>query len=53
MVKRKMIFVKMETEQIEDLQRRADSMDISITKYCTTIFMRHIESGERIEITEG
>lgn len=36
-----------------ELEKRAEEMNMSASKYCIMVLTRHISSGERFRITDG
>mgnify|MGYP001823518690 FL=1 len=48
----KTIGINMNGEMAEELTERADSMHISVSKYCKIILHEWIESGKKLNLTE-
>ncbi len=48
----KTIGVNMNKKMADDLERRADSMHISKSKYCKLVFQLWIDSGKKLTLGE-
>ena len=48
----KTIGINMPIKMAMELKRRADSMGISVGKYCKLILQRWLESGDKLSLTE-
>lgn len=49
----KTIGINMSKKMAEDLEKRADSMHISKSKYCKIILQQWIDSGKKLTLSEG
>ena len=36
-----------------EIEKRADDMNMSASKYCIMILSRHVQSGEKLKVTGG
>lgn len=48
----KTVGINMRANMADDLSARADSMHISVSKYCKIILRQWIESGKKLNLTE-
>jgi hypothetical protein len=49
----KTIGINMSQEMAIELTARAESMHLSVSKYCKLILLQWIESGEKLKLQEG
>jgi hypothetical protein len=50
---KKTIGINMKKEVANELERRADSMHLSVSKYVKLVLMDWLESGEKLRLREG
>jgi hypothetical protein len=48
----KTIGINMSAEMAEELTKRANSMHLSVSKYCKIILQQWIDSGKKLNLTE-
>ena len=48
----KTIGINMSAEMADDLTKRADSMHLSVSRYCKIILYNWIDSGKKLNLTE-
>ncbi|MDZ8120122.1 hypothetical protein [Pontiella agarivorans] len=48
----KTIGINMSEKMAEELTQRADSMHLSVSKYCKIILQQWIDSGKQLNLTE-
>ncbi|MDF7800308.1 hypothetical protein P4C99_12595 [Pontiellaceae bacterium B1224] len=48
----KTIGINMDTEMAAELTNRAESMHLSVSKYCKIILQDWVESGKKLNLTE-
>jgi cyclopropane fatty-acyl-phospholipid synthase-like methyltransferase len=48
----KTIGINMSAEMAKELTKRADSMHLSVSKYCKIILQQWLDSGEKLNLTE-
>ena len=48
----KTIGINMNSKMASELIKRADSMHLSVSKYCKIILQQWIESGKKLNLTE-
>jgi len=49
----KTIGINMKTDMADELEKRANSMHLSTSKYCKVILTQWLESGERLTLQEN
>ena len=49
---KKVIGVNMKQEMADELEDRAASMQLSASKYCQIILIKHLESGQKLKLEE-
>ena len=49
----KTIGINMKQDMADDLQKRADSMHLSVSKYCKLIIGQWLDSGEKLKLQES
>lgn len=49
----KTIGINMSKKMADELEKRADSMHLSVSKYCKLILMNWVESGKKLKLQEG
>lgn len=49
----KTIGLNMSTKMADELEKRATSMHLSTSKYCTIILGQWLESGKKLKLQEG
>ncbi|MCF7849654.1 MAG: hypothetical protein K9M45_12450 [Kiritimatiellales bacterium] len=49
----KTIGINMKAKMADELEKRAESMHISTSKYCKIIFDQWLKSGNKLSLTEG
>jgi len=50
--KAKTLGVNMKAELAAEIEERADTMSISVSKYCKTVLGRWVKSGEKLKLEE-
>lgn len=48
----KTIGINMQAKMSDDLTKRAESMHLSVSKYCKIILQQWIDSGKKLNLTE-
>jgi hypothetical protein len=48
----KTIGINMNTKMADDLEKRANSMHLSVSKYCKLILMDWMKSGKKLKLEE-
>lgn len=49
----KTIGINMSAKMANELTKRAESMHLSVSRYCKIILQQWIDSGEKLKLTEG
>ncbi|MDF7806833.1 hypothetical protein P4E94_05230 [Pontiellaceae bacterium B12219] len=48
----KIVGINLSAEMAEELTKRADSMHLSVSRYCKIILQQWIDSGKKLNLTE-